>query len=152
MHLKLTYKMKMRFSSFNAMFFRYQKTYLYAGRYFVSNRDCVGVQWINPCINGSGRLMACDCKSSFAGPFGLDRKSFRSEWFDSTLRTRLNERKCKWNETRIFDWENASVPSKPDISKCSVHTNLNMRNLSILRRLSRGQTQQVRMENVKVWS
>jgi hypothetical protein len=20
----------------------------------VSNRDCVGVQWINPCINGSG--------------------------------------------------------------------------------------------------
>jgi hypothetical protein len=44
----------------------------------VSNRDCVGVQWINPCINGSGRQLAWDCKSSFAGPFGLDSKSFRS--------------------------------------------------------------------------
>jgi hypothetical protein len=47
-----------------------------------------------------------------------------TEWFDSTLRTRLNERKCKWNETRIFDWEvHLTHPPKPDQEKCLVRAN-----------------------------
>jgi hypothetical protein len=33
----------------------------------VSNRDCVGVQWINPCINGSGGAVGVDSgEASFA--------------------------------------------------------------------------------------
>jgi len=87
----------------------------------LSNRDCVGVQWIKPCINGSGRLLAWDFfrwalwtlnPSGVSGSIPLSERSSHSE------------RKCKWNETRIFDWEvHLTHPPKPDQEKCLVRAN-----------------------------
>ena len=65
----------MRFSSFNAMFFRYQKTYLYAGRYLTWQAVfqvllCqIEIVWVFsgsiPVLMVLAGQWAWDCKSSF---------------------------------------------------------------------------------------